>query len=100
MQWVMKKRSYWEFGELLNPGVKTLIYATDPKVALRIEFVENIMRVSLNIYAFLIYKKNKKNRKNDLIYEKILKFCIYICTNQRFSCKNSTKNCRPLQVIV
>ena len=31
MQWVMKKRSYWEFGELLNPGVKTLIYATDPK---------------------------------------------------------------------
>ena len=31
MQWVMKKRSYWEFGELLNPGVKTLIYATDPE---------------------------------------------------------------------
>ena len=31
MQWVIKKRSYWEFGELLNPGVKTLIYATDPK---------------------------------------------------------------------
>ena len=30
MQWVMKKRSYCEFGELLNPGVKTLIYATDP----------------------------------------------------------------------
>ena len=30
MQWVMKERSYWEFGELLNPGVKTLIYATDP----------------------------------------------------------------------
>ena len=30
MQWVMKKRSYWEFGELLNPGVKTLIYATNP----------------------------------------------------------------------
>ena len=30
MQWVMKKRSYWEFGELLNPGVKTLIYAMDP----------------------------------------------------------------------
>ena len=31
MQWVMKKRSYWEFGELLNAGVKTLIYATDPQ---------------------------------------------------------------------
>ena len=31
MQWVMKKRSYWKFGELLNPGVKTLIYATDPQ---------------------------------------------------------------------
>ena len=31
MQWVMKKRSYWKFGELLNPGVRTLIYATDPK---------------------------------------------------------------------
>ena len=30
MQWVMKKRSYWKFGELLNPGVRTLIYATDP----------------------------------------------------------------------
>ena len=33
MQWVMKKRSYWEFGELLNPGVKTLIYATDPEAS-------------------------------------------------------------------
>ena len=30
MQWAMKKRSYWEFGELLDPEVKTLIYATDP----------------------------------------------------------------------
>ena len=30
MQWVMKKRSYWEIGELLNPGVRTLIHATDP----------------------------------------------------------------------
>ena len=31
LQWVHNYRNYWEIVKLINPGIKTLIYALDPK---------------------------------------------------------------------